>query len=127
VTEIVDSRSNNRQSRYMSRNIRADNRRSSDVTVIIADSAITLLPNSNNNQPQGGARPTRVVDSANRVAASAAALAAIQTVDPKAPFLPTNRTVMAPAGQAFPSFAGVELDPARIVEEGAQGVVVSSV
>ena len=111
----------------MSRNIRADNGRSSDVTVIIADTAITLLANGGNNQPQGVAAPTRVVNAQNAAAASAAALAAIQTIDPKAPFLPTNRTVMAPAGQAFPSFAGVELDPARIAEEGAQGVVVSSV
>lgn len=110
----------------MSRQIRADNRQPSDVTVIVADSPITLLPGD--NQPQGGAgsaQPTAVLEAA--ASASAAALAAIQTVDPKAPFLQTNRTVMAPAGQAFPSFAGVELDPARIVEEGAQGVVVSVV
>lgn len=112
----------------MSRQIRADNGQPSDVTVIVADSAITLLPGS--NQPQGAvagtAQPTAVVDGAASQA-SAAALAAIQTVDPNAPFLQTNRTVMAPAGQAFPSFAGVELDPARVAEEGAQGVVVSVV
>lgn len=110
----------------MSRQIRADNKQQSDLTVIIADTAITLLPDS--NQPRdgaGSAKPTAVVDGA--AAASAAALAAIQTVDPKAPFQQTNRTVMAPAGQAFPSFAGVELDPARIAVEGAQGVVVSVV
>jgi hypothetical protein len=113
----------------MSRQIRANNNQPSDVTVIVADSAITLLPGSSNqdNQRKGGAaRPTAVV-AADAASASAAALAAIQTVDPKAPFLQTNRTVMAPAGQAFPSFAGVELDPARVVEEGAQGVVVSVV
>ncbi|KFZ04038.1 hypothetical protein V502_10461 [Pseudogymnoascus sp. VKM F-4520 (FW-2644)] len=127
VTEVVDSRSAKRESRYMSRQIRADNGQPSDVTVIVADSAITLLPGS--NQPQGvagTAQPTAVVDGAASQA-SAAALAAIQTVDPNAPFLQTNRTVMAPAGQAFPSFAGVELDPARVAEEGAQGVVVSAV
>lgn len=115
----------------MSRQIRADNNQPSDVTVIVADSAITLLPGSSNqnldDQRKGGAaRPTAVV-AADAASASAAALAAIQTVDPNAPFLQTNRTVMAPAGQAFPSFAGVELDPARVVEEGAQGVVVSVV
>lgn len=113
----------------MSRQIRADNNQPSDVTVIVADSAITLLAgdNSQDSQRRGGAaRPTAVV-AEGAAAASAAALAAIQTVDPNAPFLQTNRTVMAPAGQAFPSFAGVELDPARIVEEGAQGVVVSVV
>ncbi|KFY75807.1 hypothetical protein V499_04243 [Pseudogymnoascus sp. VKM F-103] len=126
VTEVVDSRTANRQSRFMSRQIRANNNQPSDVTVIVADSAITLLPvGVNQNQAQGGARPTAVLE--GQAAASAAALAAIQTVDPNAPFLQTNRTVMAPAGQAFPSFAGVELDPARIVEEGAQGVAVSVV
>ncbi|OBT64830.1 hypothetical protein VE03_06401 [Pseudogymnoascus sp. 23342-1-I1] len=126
VTEVVDNRNNDRRSRYMSRQIRADNNQPSDVTVIIADSAITLV--AGGNQPKGvagTAQPTAVVDSA-AASASAAALAAIQTVDPNAPFLQTNRTVLAPAGQAFPSFAGVELDPARIVEEGAQGVVASS-
>lgn len=135
VTEVVDNRSSNRQSRYMSRRLHANNGRSSDVTVIVADAAITLLPDSNQrnqnqrengvNQP-GGAQPTRVLDLGN-AAASAAALAAIQTVDPSAPFLQTNRTVLAPAGQAFPSYAGVELDPARIADEGAQGVFVSVV
>ena len=112
----------------MSRQIRADNKQASDVTVIVADSAITLLPNSNSQRQvgAGSAQPTAVVD-ASAASASAAALAAIQTVDPNAPFLQTNRTVLAPEGQAFPSFAGVELDPARIVEEGAEGVVVSAV
>ncbi|OBT87570.1 hypothetical protein VE02_04139 [Pseudogymnoascus sp. 03VT05] len=126
VTEVVDSRTANRQSRFMSRQVRADNNQPSDVTVIVADSAITLLAGDNNQRQGGAARPTAVV-AEGAAAASAAALAAIQTVDPNAPFLQTNRTVMAPAGQAFPSFAGVELDPARIVEEGAQGVVVSVV
>lgn len=114
----------------MSRQVRADNKQSSDVTVIVADAAITLAPNSNKQRQDGvgagSAQPTAVVDAAAS-SASAAALAAIQTVDPNAPFLQTNRTVLAPAGQAFPSFAGVELDPARIVEEGAEGVVVSAV
>ncbi|KFY31238.1 hypothetical protein V493_01293 [Pseudogymnoascus sp. VKM F-4281 (FW-2241)] len=127
VTEVVDNRNNDRRSRYMSRRIRADNGQSSDVTVIVADSAITIVADSNRRRQEAGiAQPTAVVDTA-AASASAAALAAIQTVDPNAPFLQTNRTVMAPAGQAFPSYAGVELDPARIVEEGAQGVVVSEV
>ena len=66
MTEVVDSRSAKRESRYMSRQIRADNGQPSDVTVIVADSAITLLPGS--NQPQGAvagtAQPTAVVDGA---------------------------------------------------------------
>lgn len=111
----------------MSRQIRADNNQASDVTVIIADSAITLSSeDSQSNGVAGTAQPTAVVDS-GAAAASAAALAAIQTVDPNAPFLQTNRTVLAPAGEAFPSYAAVELDPARIVEEGAEGVVVGAV
>ncbi|KAL5354504.1 hypothetical protein ACLOAV_000593 [Pseudogymnoascus australis] len=127
VTEVVDNRNDERRSRYMSRQIRADNNQASDVTVIIADSAITLSSgDSQSNGIAGTAQPTAVVDG-GAAAASAAALASIQTVDPNAPFLQTNRTVLAPAGEAFPSYAAVELDPARIVEEGAEGVVVGAV
>ncbi|OBT56509.1 hypothetical protein VE04_04256 [Pseudogymnoascus sp. 24MN13] len=127
--ELRQQKDRIRQNQYGNKNrnaIRANNNQPSDVTVIVADSAITLLPvGVNQNQAQGGARPAAGLE--GQAAASAAALAAIQTVDPNAPFLQTKRSAMAPAGQAFPSFAGVELDPARIVEEGAQGVAVSVV
>jgi hypothetical protein len=138
---------NNRRSRYMTRQVRADNGRAQDVTVIVKEVvAITISNNNNNNNngrnsgngrgngpngpigsPAEATRTRNVLDLQAKASASAAALSAIQTVDPAAPFLPSNRTVMLPPGAAFPGFASVEPDPARIVEEGAAGVFVGSV
>jgi len=120
VTEIVDVRdSNNRNSRYVTRKIKADNKKNQDVTVIINEIVALTVDSNDSNQYSSTI--------GNSASASVSAGAAIQTVDSSAPYLASNQSVLIPSGVPPPAFVEVDLDPARILEKDQIDVIVETI
>jgi hypothetical protein len=84
ITEILDVRdSNNHNIRYMKHQLRADNKAQSDITIQVTEVEIITIDNSDSKH-----KDTKTKGGHNLAAsgASGAVAAAMQTVDPNAPF-----------------------------------------
>lgn len=137
ITEIIDVRNVDRYNkRYMKRQVRADNNAREDVIVQITEVvAITIDGNDNRRFGGRGIKESRTVaagevEAGNILAPTAASegfAAAIQTVEPNAPFAQNNQTVLLPSGAEAPTEAAVDFDPASILEENAEGLFVQKV
>ena len=106
----------------MSHQVRADNGAAQEISVQVTEIKQLVIV-----APTGatGASPTAASQDA---AASAGAVAAMQTVsDANAPYVPSNQTVILPAGAPAPVAQNVELDPAAIVEEAQTDLFVQQV
>ncbi len=136
ITEIIDIRNKgNQNKRYMKHQLRADNGKNQDVTVQVTEVQIITISNNNGSDRNGNGKGTQTQclgqgNINNNVAATAASDAvanAIQTVDPNAPFSANNQTLLLPSGAPAPVGNNVELDPAAIVEDLANGLLVQQV
>jgi hypothetical protein len=117
----------------MRHQVRADNKQKEDVTVQVTE--IVAITISNKKEGNGKGKESRTEapregETGKGIAATAAsqaAAAAIQTMDPKAPFAATNQTMLLPSGAAAPAASNVESDPAAIVEDAVDGIFVQQV
>jgi hypothetical protein len=123
VTEIIDIRnSNNRNTRYMTHQVHANNRAQQDVVIMVTEVvAITIDSKSNNN------RDSHTQNCNANFATAVSAAPAIQTVDPNAPFQSSNATVLLPSGVPAPSMQNIDLDPGRMVEASITEVIVEQI
>jgi hypothetical protein len=115
ITEILDIRdSSNHNTRYMKHQLKADNKAQTDITIQVTE--VEVITISNSDSKHKGTK-TKTHNGLTASAASGAVAAAMQTVDPNAPFTASNQTVIMPSGAAAPSGLNVDSDPAAIVEE----------
>ncbi len=99
-----------------------------EIEAITISSSNSNSNKGNSNKGNSNKGSAQATDASNQAAsASVSALAAIQTVEPNAPFAASNATVMLPSGAAAPAFANVDLDPARIIEADQTDVFVQQV
>jgi hypothetical protein len=106
----------------MKHQLRADNKAKEEVTIQVTEVLAITISNSNRHG-------TKTKDGNNiaATAASGAVANAIQTVDPNAPFMASNQTMLLPSGISAPQSQNVDLDPAAIVEEVAVNVIVEQI
>ena len=125
ITEILDVRdSENHNTRYMKHQLRADNKAQTDITIQVTE--VEVITISNSDSKHKGTK-TKNHNGLAASAASGAVANAIQTVDPNAPFMATNQTVIMPSGAAAPQGQNVESDPAAIVEDVAVDLIVENI
>jgi hypothetical protein len=105
------------------------NGNSQTIIAVTEIEAITISNSNNGNSnkgKKGSGNTAKATKASNQdLAASVAAVAAFQTVDPSAPFAVSNSTAMLPSGAAAPAFANVDSDPARIIEADQTDLFVS--
>ena len=105
----------------MSHQLLADNKARTDVTIQVTEVEVITISNSDSKH-KGSKTKTNSGFAAS--AASGAVAAAMQTVNPNAPYMATNQTVIMPSGAAAPQGQNVDSDPAAIVEEVAIDLIV---
>lgn len=109
--------------RYMKHQLRADNKAQSDITIQVTEVEVITIDNSDSKH-----KDTKTKGGHDLVAsgASGAVAAAMQTVNPNAPFAASNQTVIMPSGAAAPQGQNVDSDPAAIVEDVAVDLIVEN-
>jgi len=107
VTEIIDIREeSNRNTRYVTRHVTANNNRNSFTSVIVQEVVAISIDAEFSSSFFAGYAPT----------GTASAGASMQTVSSSAPYLNSNDSQLLPPQQSFPNFAEQQSDPAAIVE-----------
>ena len=105
----------------MSHQLLADNKARTDITIQVTE--VEVITISNSDSKHKGSK-TKTNSGFVASAASGAVAAAMQTVNPNAPYMATNQTVIMPSGAAAPQGQNVDSDPAAIVEEVAIDLIV---
>jgi len=117
VTEIVDARANEKVTRIMTHQVKAENAGAKkDVQVQVTEiKKLTITAQEATKASQNSAAQ-----------ASASAGVQVQQVAQNAPFLASNATIMLPPGASAPAAQQVEADPAAILEEEQTTLFVST-